>query len=79
MIRITRNQLAVIYRAFKEGKLPQVSNADISNMYKLLSPSHDYFNSKDYVYCCSAIREAVEDILKGDANHADLLLHGFEL
>ena len=48
----TRKQAGVIYRAYKEGKLPNVTEENISDMYYHVNHIGDYDYMKNHYESC---------------------------
>lgn len=77
---MTRKQLGVIYRAFKEGKLEDVDKEDINKMYVYVDKiSYDYdFARSEGREVVGYLREAVDAIFSGDYETANSKVKGFK-
>jgi hypothetical protein len=75
----TRKQAGVIYRAYKEGKLPNVTEENISDMYYHVNHIGDYDYMKNhYESClCTMIKNAVTAIFNNDYSKADYEMKAF--
>lgn len=78
---MTRKQMGVIYRAFKEGKLEKTTDADISRCYQLVDKLGDYdFRTyhRDAYEATLGLKRAVDAIFSGDYQTADSIVWGFD-
>jgi len=77
---MTRKMMGVIYRAFKEGKLPRVTKEDIDKAYYCVDHlgSYDFQTyHRDSYDCTMGLKAAVDAIFAGDYDKADSLVWGF--
>lgn len=77
---MSRKQLGVIYRAFKNGQLDGVDKDDISTMYSYVDKINgDYdFARKEGQEVIGYLREAVEAIFNNDFATASSKLRNFK-
>lgn len=77
---MTRKMMGVIYRAFKEGKLPRVTKEDIDKAYYCVDHLNSYdfqaFHRESYDSTVG-LKAAVDAIFAGDYDKADALVWGF--
>lgn len=78
---MTRKQMGVIYRAFKENRLPKTSKEDINHMYLLVDKFDDYdfrtYHHSSWLLV-RGLEDAVSYILAGNYEAADDLTWGFD-
>lgn len=76
---MSRKQIGVIYRAFKEGKLPDVDQDDMNNVYSYVSKMGDYdFARKEGMFVINCLKEAVDAIFSGDYETANQKVRNFK-
>ena len=76
---MSRKQVGVIYRAFKEGKLENVDKEDMSNVYAYVDRMNDFdFARREGYEVIAYLKEAVDAILLGDYETADSKVRGFK-
>ena len=76
---MSRKQIGVIYRAFKEGKLANVDNEDMSNVYEYVDRMNDFdFARREGYEVIGYLKEAVDAIFAGDYETADRKVRGFK-
>lgn len=77
----TRKQAGVIYRAYKEGKLPNVTQENMNDMYYHVNHIGDYdYMRNHYESClCDMIKKAVTAIFNNDYETADYEMKAFVL
>lgn len=76
---MTKKQLGVIYRAFKEGLLIDVDKEDIHAMYSYVSKMGDLdFARKEGFETINNLRQAVSDILEKNYKDASNMLYNFK-
>lgn len=76
---MSRKQLGVIYRAYKEGKLEGVDQEDINKMYEYCNKMGDYdFARKEGNFIINCLREAVDAIFNGDYHEASNKVRNFK-
>lgn len=75
---MTTKMMGVIYRAFKENKLPNTTTEDIENGYNLVKELNSEVGGwelrayhKQTVECIEYLKNAVDAIFKGDYEEAD--------
>ena len=76
---MSRKQVGVIYRAFKDGKLANVDKEDMSNVYAYVDRMNDFdFARREGYEVIGYLKEAVDAILLGDYETADSKVRGFK-
>ena len=76
---MSRKQVGVIYRAFKDGKLANVDKEDMSNVYAYVDRMNDFdFARREGYEVIVYLKEAVDAILLGDYEKADSKVRGFK-
>ena len=76
---MSRKQVGVIYRAFKEGKLENVDKEDMSNVYAYVDRMNDFdFARREGYEAIAYLKEAVDAILLGDYETVDSKVRGFK-
>ena len=76
---MSRKQVGVIYRAFKEGKLANVDKDDISNVYAYVDRMNDFdFARREGYELIGYLKEAVDAIFAGDYEIADSKVRDFK-
>lgn len=80
---MTRKMIGVIYRAFKEGKLPSVTKESINDLYTYVDKIQNYDfekrNHADIVVTNTTLKECVEECFNGNYDRVDMLLKGFSI
>lgn len=81
---MTRKMMDVIYRAFKEGKLPKTTQDDISAAYTMIDKlgneirANELRNYHRDAYAATLyLKNAVDAIFRGDYEKADNIVWGF--
>lgn len=77
---MTRKMMGVIYRAFKEGRLPEVDNEDISTAYDYVNKLDNYDFAKNHAdaIVTNSLKEAVQAIFDGNYELANNKVKGFK-
>lgn len=80
MVVITKNQLGVIYRLFKENKLPDVDSDDIRKMYSYVDRySYDFdFRRREGPAVMRLLNEILDLAFTGEAKKVNERLKGFK-
>lgn len=76
---MNKKQLAIIYRMYKEDKLPDVTKEDINKMYSYVDKwNYDYdFKRKEGNFIIDRLKEIVELAFNGEIEKVNERLKGF--
>lgn len=76
---MSRKQVGVLYRAFKEGKLADVDQQDMNTVYAYVDKMQSYdFARKEGMEIINNLKEAVEAVFSGDYETANQKLRNFK-
>lgn len=76
---MNKKQLAIIYRMYKEDKLPDVTKEDINKMYSYVDKwNYDFdFKRKEGNFIIDRLKEIVELAFNGEIEKVNERLKGF--
>ena len=76
---MNKKQLAIIYRIYKEDKLPDVTKEDINKMYSYVDKwNYDFdFKRKEGNFIIDRLKEIVELAFNGEIEKVNERLKGF--